>query len=81
MKSISKAVGLVVLALGATLSHAGTAHAPATPRSASNPQPSSPLQIDSTARSAASPQLLPQRQSGAALANTKPYIGETEKNR
>ena len=82
MKTTSKVLGLVVLALVATLAQAGPARAPATPHIAINPQPLPPHHVDSGVRIAINPQPLPPRGSDTALhnASSKPYIGETEKN-
>lgn len=82
MNAVSKVLGLVLLALGATLAHADPASAPTAPRRAINPQPLPPRHINSTARIAINPQPLPPRSAERALreAPSKPYIGETEKN-
>ena len=47
MNTTSKALGLVLLALSATLSHAGSARLQAAPGLAINPQPLPPRHVDS----------------------------------
>jgi hypothetical protein len=84
MNAVSKALGLALLALGATPSHAINPQ-PLPPRhvdSRINPQPLPPTQAGSRVRIAINPQPLPPLASDRSLqyATPKPYIGETEKN-
>ena len=90
MNTTSKVLGLVLLALSATLSHAGSARLQAAPGLAINPQPLPPRHVDSKinpqplppsqaesrVRIAINPQPLPPRGSDPALRNSlpKPYI-------
>ena len=81
MKSTSNALQLVLVALCATLAHAGPSAAPKAPQTAINPQPLPPRHIDSSARIAINPQPLPPRDpEPQRRASPQTYIGETEKN-
>ena len=82
MKSTFKVLQLVLLALCATLAHAGPFAAPKAPQTAINPQPRPPSHAESMARIAINPQPLPPRdpEPQQRRASPKAYIGETEKN-
>ena len=81
MKSTSNALQLVLMALCATLAHAGPSAAPKAPQTAINPQPLPPRHIDSSARIAINPQpLRPRDSEPQRRASAQTYIGETEKN-
>lgn len=81
MNAASKTLSLALLALAATLANANPV-APLTPRQSINPQPLPPRHLDGAARIAINPQPLPPRDPDPAMrqAQSKPYIGDTEKN-
>ena len=82
MKATSKVSQLLLLAFCATLAHAGPSAAPQAPRTAVNPQPLPPRDIDSAAWITVNPQPLPPRDPQPQQRRAWPqgYIGETEKS-